>query len=128
MSSTVVKAVLAYCRCRDGSGTGAVLASRYDSSTELMETYTARSSAQDGAAILTATLPALMGDKEFSDAPASFEVEYQGGFADMKAATEYLAILCDNAYRRVKDDTCPAHLKLNIDDSGNVVQIGRAHV
>ena len=24
LSSTVVKAVLAYCRCRDGSGTGAV--------------------------------------------------------------------------------------------------------
>ena len=158
--STVVKAVLAYCRCRDGSGTGAVgrcgakcvaeyksasgassyhlavydpssgavQASRYDSSTELMETYTARSSAQDGAAILTAMLPALMGDKEFSDAPASFEVEYQGGFADMKAATEYLAILCDNAYRRVKDDTCPAHLKLNIDDSGNVVRISQSHL
>ncbi len=160
LSSTVVKAVLAYCRCRDGSGTGAVgrcgakcvaeyksasgassyhlavydpssgavLASRYDSSTELMETYTARSSAQDGAAILTAMLPALMGDKEFSDALASFEVEYQGGLADMKAATEYLAILCDNAYRRVKDDTCPAHLKLNIDDSGNVVRISQSHL
>ncbi len=90
LSSTVVKAVLAYCRCRDGSGagakcvaeyksssgasnfhlavygpfSGAVQASRYDSSTELMETYTARSTAQDGAAILMAMFPALMEDME----------------------------------------------------------------
>lgn len=90
LSSTVVKAVLAYCRCRDGSGagakcvaeyksssgasnfhlavydpsSGAVLASRYDNSTELMETYTARSTAQDGAAILMAMFPALMEDME----------------------------------------------------------------
>ena len=104
------------------------MASRYNSSTELMETYTARSSAQDGAAILMAMLPALMEDKEFSDTLAAFETEYQGGFADMKAASESLAILCDNAYRRVNDDSCPAHLKMNMDTSGNVVRISQSHL
>lgn len=160
LSSTVVKAVLAYCRCRDGSGTGAVgrcgkkcvaeyqsssgaddyhlaiydpdsgavMASCYNSSTEMMESYTVRSSARDGAAILTAMLPALMEDQEFLDSLTAFESEYQGGFADMKAATEAIAILCDNAYRRVNDDTCPAHLKVNIDNSGNVMRISQSHL
>ena len=160
LSSTVVKAVLAYCGCRDGKtpgavgrcgkkcvaeyksasdpnayhlalydpSTGTVMASCYDSSTEMMETYTARSTAKDGAAILMSMLPALMEDKEFLDAMSAFEIEYQGGFADLKAATEYLAILCDNAYRRVMDETCPAHLKLNIDNSGNVTRISQTHL
>lgn len=78
----------------------------YGSGTEAMETCTVHSTARDGALILLSMLPALAEDKEFHDALASFETEYTGGFADMNAATEYLAILCDNAYRRVKDESC----------------------
>ena len=160
LSSTVVKAVLAYCRCRDGSGTGAVgrcgkkgvaeykslsgpddyhlaiydpdsgsvMASCYNSSTEMMETYTVHNRARDGAAILMAMLPALMEDREFLDSLTALETEYQGGFADMTAATNHMAILCDNAYRRVVDNTCPAHLKVNIDNSGNVLRISQSHL
>ena len=32
-------------------------------------------------------------------------------------------MLCDNAYRRVKDETCAAHLKVSIDKAGNVLNI-----
>lgn len=160
LTSTVVKAILAYCGCRDGTkpgalgccgrkgvaeyksasgpnsyhlvvydqDTGAAMASCYDSGTETMETYVARSSVKDGAAILMAMIPALMEDKEFGDALVNFETEFKGGFADLSAATEYLGLLCDNAYRRVVDESCAAHLKLNIDKAGNVPRISQGHL
>lgn len=160
LTSTVVKAVLAYCGCRDGTkpgalgccgrkgvaeyksasgpnsyhlavydpDTGTAMASCYDSDTETMETYVAHSRAKDGAAILMAMIPALMEDKEFGDALINFEAEFKSGFADINAATEYLGLLCDNAYRRVVDESCAAHLKLNIDRSGNVDRLSQSHL
>lgn len=160
LSSTVVKGVLAYCTCRDGSQpgavgtcgqkgvaeyksaagpddyhlavydptTGSVLASAYHKDTEMMETYTVGKNARDGAALALAMLPALMADQEFSETLDAFETEYQGGFLDDKKATELMAILCDNAYRRVNDATCTAHLKVSIESSGNVMRVSQAHL
>lgn len=160
LSTTVVKGVLAYCTCRDGSkpgavgacgqkgvaeyksaagpddyhlavydpATGSALASAYHKDTEVMETYTVGKNARDGAAILMAMLPALMADQEFSETLDALEAEYQGGFSDVKRATELMAILCDNAYRRVNDDTCSAHLKINIENSGNVMRVSQTHL
>lgn len=54
--------------------------------------------------------------------------EYQGSFSDLKKATDLLAILCDNVYRRVSDKTCPAHLPVNIDNSGNVMRVSPTHL
>ena len=160
LSNTVVKAVLAYCTCKDGSkpgavgtcsskgvaeyksasgadayhlavydpGTGTVLASKYDSNTEMMETYSVGKRGQDGAAIVLAMIPALAADKEFGDNLDAFMSEYQGSFSDLKKATDLLAILCDNVYRRVSDKTCPAHLPVNIDNSGNVMRVSPTHL
>ena len=153
LCSTVVKAVQAYFKCKDGSMSGAVglcgakgvaeyksasgpdlfhlavydpaggsvLASIYNKDTELIETYTVRNSGQDGAAILMAMLPALMRDQEFHDNLDDLEAQYQLGYPDIDEATKRMAILCDNAYRRVKDSTCPAHLPVSIDASGRVM-------
>lgn len=160
LSTTVVKGVLAYCTCRDGSKagavgacgqkgvaeyksstgpddyhlavydptTGSVLASAYNKDTEMMETYTVGKNDRDGAALLMAMLPALMADQEFSETLDAFEAEYQGGYYDVKKATELMAVLCDNAYRRVNDDTCPAHLKVTIENSGNVMRVSQTHL
>ena len=160
LSNTVVKAVLAYCTCKDGSkpgavgtcsskgvaeyksasgadayhlavydsGNGTVLASKYDSDTEMMETYSVGKRGQDGAAIVLAMVPALAADKEFGDNLDAFMSEYQGSFSDLKKATDLLAILCDNVYRRVSDKTCPAHLPVNIDNSGNVMRVSPTHL
>ena len=160
LSNTVVKAVLAYCACKDGSKPGAVgtcsskgvaeyksasgadayhlavydprngtvLASKYDSNTEMMETYSVGKRGQDGAAIVLAMIPALADDKEFGDNLDAFMSEYQGSFSDLKKATDLLAILCDNVYRRVSDKTCPAHLPVNIDNSGNVMRVSPTHL
>ena len=160
LSSTVVKAVLAYRACKDGSKPGAVgicgskgvaeyksasgadayhlavydpsngtvLASKYDSGTEVMETYSMGKSGQDGAAVLLAMIPALAADQEFADNLDAFMAEYRDSFSDLPKATDLAAILCDNAYRRVKDKSCPAHLQVNIDNSGNVMRVSQTHL
>lgn len=160
LSSTVVKANLAYCACRDGSkpgavgtcgqkgvaeyksaagpdayhlavydpASGAILASKYDNSTEMMETYSLTKSGQDGAAILMAMIPALKRDDEFKDTLDAFMAEYRDSFPDLTKATELMAILCDNAYRRVNDAACPAHLDVGVDSSGNVIRVSQTHL
>lgn len=160
LSSTVVKAVLSYCACKDGSKLGAVgacgskgvaeyksasgtdayhlavydptngtvLASKYDSSTEMLETYSMGKTGQDGAAVLLAMIPALAADKEFADNLDALMSEYQSSFSDVEKATDMMAVLCDNAYRRVNDTTCPAHLPVSIDNSGNVMRVSQTHL
>ena len=118
LSSTVVKAVLAYCACKDGSKPGAVgicgskgvaeyksasgadayhlavydpsngtvLASKYDSGTEVMETYSMGKSGQDGAAVLLAMIPALAADQEFADNLDAFMAEYRDSFSDLPSS------------------------------------------
>lgn len=46
----------------------------------------------------------------------------------MKKTTEAMAIMCDNAYRRIKDDSCPAYIKVTLDKSGNVLRVSQSHL
>ena len=46
----------------------------------------------------------------------------------MTIATNSMAYMCDNAYRRVKDDSCPAHLPFTVDKSGNMMRVSRTHI
>ena len=107
---------------------GSVLASVYDKNTEMMETYACNTSGKDGAAIVLAMLPTLMEDDEFHDTLDAFEKEYIAGFPDKDEARKLGGILCDNAYRRVEDSKCPAHLKVSIDNSGNVMRVSQTHL
>lgn len=108
--------------------TGSIMASVYDKNTEVMENYQMHNSARDGAAILMAMMPALMQDDEFNNTLQNFYAAYQGGFPDLDEARNLLGVLCDNAYRRVTDETCPAHLKTTIDKSGNVMRISQVNL
>ena len=160
LCSTVVKAVQAYFKCKDGSAPGAVglcgtkgvaeyksasgpevyhlaiydpaggamLASIYNKDTEMLETYAVRNNGQDGAAIMMSMLPALMADDEFRENLDALEVQYQGGYPDMGEATERMAILCDNAYRRINDSSCAAYLPTSIDGTGNVMRVSTTHI
>lgn len=107
---------------------GALLASVYDKNTEVMEQYTAHSSARDGAALFFAMMPALLSDDEFGENLDNYRKQMDSGYPDMKKATNAMAILCDNAYRRVKDDTCPAHVSVNVDKSGNLMRVSQAQL
>lgn len=110
------------------SGTGSLLASVYDRNTELIEQYTVHTSARDGAALFFAMMPQLMEDKEFQENFQIYLEQYRDSFSDLSKPTHAMAILCDNAYRRVKDGSCPAHLKVNVDKSGNLMRVSRAQL
>ena len=46
----------------------------------------------------------------------------------MAKATESMAILCDNTYRRIKDDTCLAHINITVDKSGNLMRVSQGQL
>ena len=110
------------------SGTGSLLASVYDKNTELMEQYTVHASARDGAALFFAMMPQLLEDEEFRENWKAYQEQFTNGFPDLPKATHTIAILCDNAYRRIKDTACPAHLKVNVDRSGNLMRVSRTQL
>ena len=107
---------------------GNILASEYNKTTENTSVYTIGNNAKDGAAILMAMLPALMEDDEFREHLEAYAAEMDSGFFNVKKATEYMAILCDNAYRRVGDESCSAHVKAKIEASGNLMRVSETHL
>lgn len=163
LCGNVVKAIMAFCACADGSGQGAVgtfelsgtkcvaeykssagpnsyhlvvydmskgslMASVYETDSESIEVYKLDAGNRDGAAVIFAMMPALLTDTEFSEKLDEFSQHKQNGFSDLNAATECLAILCDNVYRRAKDPTCAAHIKVELEPSGNLIKVSRTQL
>lgn len=110
------------------AASGSTLASVYDKNTELIEQYVAHPSQRDGAAIFFALMPFLMSDAEFDETFQEYYDQFIAGYPDMAKATESMAILCDNAYRRIKDDTCPAHINITVDKSGNLMRVSQGQL
>lgn len=110
------------------AASGSALASVYDKNTELIEQYVAHPSQRDGAAIFFALMPFLMSDAEFDETFQEYYDQFIVGYPDMAKATESMAILCDNAYRRIKDDTCPAHINITVDKSGNLMRVSQGQL
>lgn len=110
------------------AASGSALASVYDKNTELIEQYVAHPSQRDGAAIFFALMPFLMSDVEFDETFQEYYDQFIAGYPDMAKATESMAILCDNAYRRIKDDTCSAHINITVDKSGNLMRVSQGQL
>ena len=110
------------------SNTGSLMASVYDSNMETFENYTLNSSGRDGAAVMMALFPMLMQDDEFKESFEASPDEPNAGYPHMDKATEYMALMCDNAYRRIKDDSCAAHIKVNVDKAGNLMRVSQTHL
>ena len=110
------------------AASGSALASVYDKNTELIEQYVAHPSQRDGAAIFFVLMPFLMSDAEFDETFQEYYDQFIAGYPDMAKATESMAILCDNAYRRIKDDTCPAHINITVDKSGNLMRVSQGQL
>ena len=110
------------------SNTGSLMASVYDSNMETFENYTLNSSGRDGAAVMMALFPILMQDDEFKENFEVYQDELNAGYPHMDKATEYMALMCDNAYRRIKDDSCVAHIKVNVDKAGNLMRVYQTHL
>lgn len=110
------------------SNTGGLMASVYDKNTEIFENYILNNTGRDGAAVMMAIFPVLMKDDEFRENFEAYLDEMNGGYVNMGKATEYMALMCDNAYRRIKDDSCAAHVKINVDKAGNLMRVSQAHL
>lgn len=110
------------------SDTGDILASVYDKGTETFENYVLNSANRDGAAVVMAMFPVLSQDSEFQMEFDKYYQQYDNGYLDMTMATNSMAILCDNVYRRVKDETCTAHVKAKVDKSGNLMRVSQAQL
>ena len=108
--------------------TGEVQASVYSVTDQNMEIYQLDRSHRDGAAVLFAMMPAFLEDDEFREQLEIFSEQATSGFTDMTATTNSMAILCDNVYRRVKDDSCVAHVEFKIEASGRLQQVPRAQL
>jgi len=102
---------------------GNTLASVYDRNTETFETYTVGIKARDGSAVLMAMMPYLMKDTEFQDSLTAYSTNMDMGFPDFDLAKKHMAILCDNAYRRIADENCTENIKIKIDNSGNLMRV-----
>ena len=107
---------------------GSVLASVYDKNTETAEQYIAHSSKRDGSALFFCLMPVLLSDDEFADNYKVYCDQITAGYSDMTIAKQSMALMCDNAYRRIKDETCAAHIKINIDKSGNLMRVSPAQL
>ena len=110
------------------SNSGAIMASVYDKNTEVFETYTMNNSGRDGAAVMMALMPVLMTDDEFKEHFDQYYDQFISGFTDLPKATESMGYLCDNAYRRIKNPGCSAHVKVNVDKSGNLMRVSQAQL
>ena len=107
---------------------GNIMASVYDKNTETMEQYVLNVNGRDGAAIVMALYPTLMEDMEFRTTFFEYYNEFQSGLSDMQKNKDLMAVLCDNIYRRVKDENCAAHVKTALDKSGNLMRISKSHL
>lgn len=107
---------------------GNFLASVYNINSETMEIYTVNKNNRDGAALLMAMMPVFLEDSEFDTHFSSYKEQFKNGYPDMKEAINDMAILCDNVYRRIKDDSCPMYVKVNLDRSGNLMRISQAQL
>lgn len=108
--------------------TGALMASVYDNNTETFENYVLNNAGRDGVAVMMALFPVLMKDKEFKEKFDEYRACFASGYPDLVKATEYMALLCDNVYRRVKDDTCPAAVTLSVDRTGNLIRVSQVQL
>ena len=108
--------------------TGNLMASVFDRNTEVLESYIMNSANRDGAAVMMALFPSLMNDDEFRENFELYFDQFTSGFADMKEATTAMAMMCDNAYRRVKDPSNTAHIEVTVDKSGNIMRVSQAQL
>lgn len=106
----------------DGSLIGLI----YNKVTMKQENYVLQKGVRDGKAIIAAMWPTLLSDEEFEETFKAFQEHYKEGFKDMDEAVRLAGILSDNVYRRIKEDTCPAHIEIDIPDTGTVSKMKNA--
>ncbi len=107
---------------------GQLYAGEYDRATELLTQYVLTDSKKDGSAVHMAMMPSYLSDDEFKQAYDAYCADRTAGYPDMDAAASHMALMCDNAYRRIVDETTAAHVKLKVERSGNISRITTSQI
>ncbi len=107
---------------------GTIMASVYDKNTETVENYVLNAAGRDGAAIIMALHPTLMEDMEYRTKFYEYYTEFQSGFPDQNRMLNLMGCICDNVYRRAKDENCDAHVKTSLDKSGNLMRVSKTQL
>ena len=107
---------------------GTIMASVYDKNTETVENYVLNAAGRDGAAIVMALHPTLMEDLEYRTKFYEYYAEFQSGFPDQTKMLNLMGCICDNVYRRAKDESCDAHVKTSLDKSGNLMRVSKTQL
>lgn len=107
---------------------GTIMASVYDKNTETVENYVLNAAGRDGAAIVMALHPTLMEDMEYRTKFYEYYAEFQSGFPDQSKMLNLMGCICDNVYRRAKDENCAAHVKTSLDKSGNLMRVSKTQL
>lgn len=107
---------------------GTIMASVYDKNTETVENYVLNAAGRDGAAIVMALHPTLMEDMEYRTKFYEYYAEFQSGFPDQSKMLNLMGCICDNVYRRAKDENCVAHVKTSLDKSGNLMRVSKTQL
>ena len=107
---------------------GTIMASVYDKNTETVENYVLNAAGRDGAAIVMALHPTLMEDMEYRTKFYEYYAEFQSGFPDQTKMLNLMGCICDNVYRRAKDESCDAHIKTSLDKSGNLMRVSKTQL
>ena len=107
---------------------GTIMASVYDKNTETVENYVLNAAGRDGAAIVMALHPTLMEDMEYRTKFYEYYAEFQSGFPDQTKMLNLMVCICDNVYRRAKEESCDAHVKTSLDKSGNLMRVSKTQL
>ncbi len=102
---------------------GTCMASVYDIDTGSISQYKCNKTNRDGTAILLAMFPEFLKDLEFKNVFDNLCACYTRGWDDMDYAGEQMCIICDNVYRRLKDDALSCYVPIELDKSGNVSRV-----
>lgn len=95
---------------------GKVKGSVYDATDGNAEKYVFGSSGRNGNAVIASIFPVLLTDEEFSEDYGNLLEEAKKNFPDLFVAAKLIARMSDNAYFRIKDPNCEAHVKLDLDN------------
>lgn len=108
--------------------TGKFMASVYDISSRDTEVYQLDKSHRDGAALMFAMMPVFIEDEEFREQLRIYSDQVMVAYADKNATKNSMAILCDNVYRRIKDGSCSAYVKVQLEASGTMAVVPRSQI
>ena len=107
---------------------GNILVSIFEKGTDIITNYVCTTSERDGAAMMMAMFPTFMKDEEFKEKFEAYYDAFAAGYPDMTEATNLMAVLCDNVYRRLTDDKNAAHIKLGMTKDGKITRISSAQI